>query len=253
MKRNILFFIAILSCSYCLAQQPSLHSYARHTNAWVMYTGSHRIGDKWGLHLEGQWRRHDGFRDPQQLLFRTGINYHFNAQLSVTAGYCFVETYPYGDQPVRSAFPENRLWQQIQARTQLQKVEWISRLRMEQRFSKLPVSGTSGYEPGDAVYTNRFRLLNRISVPFKGKTINENSWYATVYDEFMINFGKEVAMNIFDQNRLYVALGYRIPGAGKLEAGYLNQVIQKSDGFRMEMNHTFQLGLFSNIDFIKKQ
>ncbi|MBK7554594.1 MAG: hypothetical protein IPI55_08330 [Flavobacteriales bacterium] len=28
-------------------------------NAWVMYNDNHRFTDRWGLHTEGQWRRHD--------------------------------------------------------------------------------------------------------------------------------------------------------------------------------------------------
>ena len=113
-----------------------------------------------------------------------------------TVGYCFVETYPYGDFPVKATFPEHRLWEQIQIKSQAGPFEWVNRLRLEQRFSQLPVSDDTGaYEPGDAVYTNRARILNRFSIPFKGKTIEDKSLYATVYDEVLIGFGKNVAAN----------------------------------------------------------
>lgn len=32
-------------------------------------------------------------------------------------------------------------------------------------------------------------------------------YYAGIYDEIMFNFGKNVANNVFDQNRFYIALG----------------------------------------------
>ncbi|MFO0266506.1 MAG: DUF2490 domain-containing protein, partial [Cyclobacteriaceae bacterium] len=67
-----------------------------------------------------------------------------------------------------------------------------------------------------------------------------------------ISFGENVKMNVFDQNRAYVALGYRIPKVGRLEFGYLNQLVLKSNGTQVESNHTLQLGLISNIPFFKQ-
>jgi hypothetical protein len=219
-----------------------------------MYFGDHKISPKWGVHLEAQLRREDLFKNPQQLLLRTGINYHLNSSVFFTVGYCFVETYPYGEFPVKSSFPENRFWEQVQVKTPLGKLEWVARLRIEQRFSKLPVKYSDvEYGPGAAIYTNRFRLLNRLSVPFKGKTIAPGTWYASVYDELMVNTGKEVKLNVFDQNRAYIAIGYVVPKLGKLELGYLMQTVYKPDGIKVEKNATLQIGLASNIDFYKKK
>lgn len=246
--------LSALFCQRLQAQQAPLHQYAVNQHAWFMYVGDHKFSDRLGVHLEAQFRRHDWGATPQQLLLRTGLNYHFSPQVFATAGYCFVETYPYGDQPVRATFPEHRFWEQIQHKSQSGRFEWVNRLRLEQRFADLPkLDGESGqYKPGDAVYTNRARILNRLSIPFKGTTIAEKSLYATVYDEAFISFGKHVAANFFDQNRLYAALGYRIPKIGRLEIGYLFQTIYKSDGIRIEQNHTLQVGLNSTVDFYKK-
>ncbi|MEQ1745108.1 MAG: DUF2490 domain-containing protein [Saprospiraceae bacterium] len=244
-----------LFCQSLLAQQIPVRQYATGENAWFMYFGSHKFSPRWGVHLEAQLRRSDWVASPQQVLFRTGLNYHFSPQVFATMGYCFVETYPYGDQPVKAAFPEHRLWEQMQIKSQAGRLEWVNRLRMEQRFVQLPAldSATGAYSLGDAVYTNRMRILNRVSVPFRGNSIEDKSLYATVYDEVMVNFGKNVGANIFDQNRLYVAIGYRLPKIGRLEMGYLYQTIFKADGVRVEQNHTLQVGLLSNIDFYKKQ
>lgn len=219
-----------------------------------MYFGNHKLSSKWGLHLEAQLRRSDFIANPQQLLLRGGINYYLNSQIFFTAGYGFIETYPYGEQPSKSSFPENRIWEQVQIKTQLQKFEWISRFRLEQRFVNQTVEVSPGvYQPGDAVYTNRMRIFNRLSVPFKGKTIVDKSVYFTAYDEIMWNWGKNTGVNLLDQNRLYAAFGYAIPIVGRLEMGYLLQSIFKADGIRVEQNHTFQLALFSNINFNQKK
>lgn len=221
--------------------------------AWFMYFGLHKISEKMGLHLEAQIRRNELVSKPQQLLFRTGINYHFNSNAFATIGYAFVETHPYGGLPAKSSFPENRLWEQLQFKNQVNALEMISRFRLEQRFVKLPVLSGTIYEPGPAVFTNRFRILNRFSIPFKGKSIVDKSLYISVFDEIMVNYGKKVALNIFDQNRIYLALGYKIPKWGRLEVGYLNQLILKGDGKNLENNHNLQVGLTSSIDFYKKK
>lgn len=218
-----------------------------------MYFGSHKISEKWGLHLEAQLRRNEIVSKPQQWLLRTGINYHINPNIFATVGYAYIMTHPYGGLPVQTSFPENRLWEQIQIKNQAGAFEIISRFRLEQRFSQNPVLIDKNYEPGDAIYTNRVRQLNRVSIPFKGKIINDKSLYISAYDEMMVNFGKNVALNIFDQNRAYLALGYKIPKLGRLEVGYLNQLIFKGDGKKVENNNTLQVGLSSNFDFFTKK
>ena len=247
----MLFFI-ILNIK---AQTNPLHQYTQNANAWLMYFGDHKVADKWGIHLEAQLRRNVLFSNPQQLLLRTGINYHIDNQIMATIGYCFVETYPYGAFPVKVKYPENRIWEQIQIKTQISNFEWVSRFRLEQRLSNLPVLNTSTnvFEPGDENYTNRFRLLNRFSIPFKGKKIEDKSFYLSAYDEFFINFGKNVASNLFDQNRAYIALGYKFPNVGRFEIGYLYQTIQKPDGIKIEQNNTLQIGLSSTINFYKSK
>lgn len=255
MKRGILILAIQIQVLALYGQNTALHEYADNLNGWLMFFGDHKVSETWGVHLEAQFRRNALLANPQQLLLRSGVNYYFASnKVMATAGYAFVKTYPYGDFPVKAEFPEHRIWEQVQIKTSLAPLEWVSRFRLEQRFSYLPVaSNASGkYEPGDAVYTNRFRLLNRFALPFKGKVIKDNSLYAAVYDEFLLNFGKNVAENIFDQNRLYFALGYQFPGIGKLELGYLNQIIQKPDGVRVERNRTLQFGFSSTIDFFKR-
>jgi hypothetical protein len=229
--------------------------YTNNYNGWYMYFGDHKVSDKWGVHLEAQLRRNEIITKSQQLLLRTGINYHFNNQAFATIGYGYIESYPYGEFAAPATYPESRIWEQVQIKSQVGISEFVSRFRLEQRFSQLPVVTDPQLEPraGPSVYTNRFRLFSRFSVPFKGKSIQDNSLYATVYDEFFINFGKNVSYNIFDQNRAYAAVGYQLPKLGRLEVGYLNQLVFKGNGIQVENNHTLQVGLISTVPFYKRK
>jgi len=227
--------------------------YTTNYNGWLVYNGNHKLSDKWGLHLELQWRRSRIVLDNQQLLTRVGLNYYLNGQVSITAGYCYAITYPYGAFAAKCMFPENRIWEQINLKSSIGIVEVINRFRLEQRYINSPVLEDGIYEPGDAVYTNRARALIRFYVPLKGKTIEDRSCYVSGFNEVYINFGKNVGFNILDQNRVYLGIGYKMPKVGRLEIGYLNQLILKSDGIKVEKNHTIQVSLTSTIEFRKKK
>lgn len=252
MSKNIIAVILLAVFSITLSAQ-SIRTPTSNTDVWFAYTGSHKIADKWSLHLEFQYRLNDGISNKMQWFPRVGLTRHLSPQATVTAGYAFIETYPYGEFASKSAFPENRIWEQLQLKHQVSNFEWVSRFRLEQRYVQSPVPTGTDYAPGPAIFTNRFRLLNRFSMPFKGKTITDNAFYLTAFDEFMINFGENVQKNIFDQNRLFVGIGYKFPKLGRLEVGYLEQTIIKSDAIKVENNHTISVSLSNNLDFMKKK
>ena len=249
----LLFFLPPHIHSAHGSGETSRHRYADNLNSWIMYFGEIRIHEKVGIHLEAQWRRSGPLKNPQQVLLRTGVNFHLQPAIMLTGGYCFVHTSPYGAFPSPAPFPEHRFWEQLQLKNTFGKVEWTGRLRIEQRFSQLPVGDleTNVFEPGDAVYTNRFRLMNRVTLPLKGKEILDYTPYLTLYDEIFINSGRSVEYNFLDQNRAYLAIGYKLPKVGRLELGYLEQTIFKPDGIRIERNHTLQLAIVSGIDLRK--
>lgn len=225
-----------LGCLVLLASALPAQS-DHNANGWFMYFGDHPLGkSKWGLHLEGQWRRHDVVTQWQQLLLRPAVNYQVTKNLMLTGGYAFVETYRYGDYPARARFPENRIWQQALLTTKFLGRDWQHRLRLEQRFF-------GGYA---ARYENRIRYMLRTNIPLP---FGDRKYYLGLYDEILYNFGRDVAFNVFDQNRAYVALGRPIARDTRLEIGFLEQTIQQRNGRIFEHNHTLQVAIFSKIPF----
>ena len=209
-----------------------------------MYFGDHPIktDSKWGIHMEGQWRRHDLGLDWQQLLLRTGVNYDFSKNLQVTAGYCFVDTRRYGEIPLAPAtFGEHRLFQQAVLKQTAGKWQISHRYRLEERFideKRVPIPG-GPHEHVRWRYENRFRYMFRMMRPIKGP------WGVAFYDEPFIAFGRNVASDVFNQNRAYAAITRKLPGSSRLEIGYMNQVVQQRNGRIFEANHTLQVAVFS--------
>jgi hypothetical protein len=254
MKMKRFFFVSILVLSGCLAAnaQSGNRSNTTNSNAWLMYFGNHKVSEKWGIHAEVQWRRHEFLSENQQLLLRGGVDFYTPAKNRFTLGYAFVRTYPYGEFAVAGDFPENRIWQQFLTSQKIGNVNLSHRYRLEQRFLGNPATGTMA----NGRYENRFRYMAKLTLPIAKEW--EKPMFLAVYDEVMLNFGKEVGYNLFDQNRLYGALGFTLTPHMKLEVGYLYQLVQlrtlDSDSKnRIENNHTLQIGLFSVIPFFKAE
>ncbi len=208
-------------------------------NGWYMYFGDHGIGkSRWGVHLEGQWRRADLGLTWQQLLLRPALNYQLNRKVMLTGGYGFVETYRYGDYPFKQRFPEHRTYEQAQITQRFLGLDWQNRLRLEQRH-------ILGYA---ARYENRFRYMLRTNIPLP---FDNKRYYIGLSDEILYNFGKNVAFNVFDQNRAYVALGRNMGHQTRVEAGFMEQTLQHRDGRVFEHNHTLQVAIYSRLPFGK--
>ncbi|AKD03289.1 DUF2490 domain-containing protein [Pontibacter korlensis] len=215
------------------------------TNGWYMYFGDHKVADRWGIHAEVQLRRHNTIKNPQQLLFRTGVNYDLTPTAMFTLGYGFIETHPYGDYPAAGTFPEQRIYEQLQLKGNIARVGLSHRYRLEQRWVKQP--GAADY-----TYLNRARYMIKATLPLVGPSLEPKEPFLAAYDEVFVGFGENVKQNIFDQNRAYVALGYKISNSSSLELGYLNQIVQKANGVVFEHNHTLQVSFFHTLNFAKQ-
>ncbi len=189
---------------------------------WVQLVITKKINTKLDAIVEYQWRRTNGYKDGQQGLFRTLLQYKANEQFSFGVGYAKIETYPYGDFPIANLgrFPEHRIYEQFVVKQKIGNVAISNRFRIEQRWlGKLKPNTEREIE--EWVYLNRFRYLLKIQIPINKKI------YGWIGDELFIGAGKNLGVNIFDQNRLHINLGYKINNKVSIELGYLNQLLQQ--------------------------
>jgi len=253
---NWIFKISLLCLIFLLGQSSkanNIREVRSQNHGWYMYFGNHRLAKSWSLHTEYQWRRANWITDWQQSLARIGLDFRLKENFVITAGYGLIHTYPYGDFPVMTTFLEHRIWQQINTTNQIGRFTFGHRFRLEQRWSQhisAPSHGETMKHGFD--YSNRFRFMINVIVPLNKPKIESGVLFFRFYDEAFINFGKQVKLNIFDQNRLFGALGFQFSNQGNLQLGYMNQLLIKSDGIRVENNHTLQVLCIYNFDLRKK-
>lgn len=208
----------------CYAQNDRLNDY--NNINWLQTFNTIKLNSKWSLHAEYQWRRENGLKDWQQSLLRLGTNYKLNDNVTAHIGYAWVETFPYGNYPIASngTFPEHRIYEQISFRQPLHKWVFTHRFRIEQRWLGRVKAGTNREIEGWN-FLHRFRYQFRMQYPFYTK--GDRQLYGAAADEIFIGAGKKLGINIFDQNRIFLLLGYKLNKKISLEAGYFNFTLQQ--------------------------
>jgi hypothetical protein len=227
LSRSLFLFIAI-SCNLqkTIAQNTRIED--KNTIGWFNNFSTVTFSKKWSAHLEYQWRRENIVTAWQQSLIRTGINYHANNKLTLRFGYAWIETFPYGAIPLQAAgkpFPEHRLYQMATIADNANRIEMSHRFMLEQRWIGR-YTNPSLSKPDDFLFLNRLRYMYRMQSAIGKKKIDDKTVYASIYDEILIGFGKNVNENVFDQNRLAILLGYRFNKKLRIESGYFKQIVQ---------------------------
>lgn len=242
---------ALLASSPALAQStPPEARTAQQAMSWLLMNSTARVHDRLSVYLELQPRFANFMTSMLQLQARGALNFHLNDDVTFSLGYVYTETWPYGEFPAPARFPEHRLWEQAQLNHKMGRVYFQHRARLEQRFIGNMAQGEDGeYALTGFDYSNRVRYLIRATVPLNRATLEPRTVFVTLYDEIFINFASPlVKANIFDQNRASLSLGYQATDAWSVQAGYLNQFIEKPDGLRFESNHGLLVTLTYNPD-----
>lgn len=223
----LLLLILLIPClNDAVAQNNRLSDYNK--ISWYNYFGTFNTGKKTGIHTELQWRRTPGISSGQQTLIRIGFNYQAAPRVQLRTGYAYIITYAYGDIPINAFgkdFREHRCWQMVTLRDQIGKAELSHRFMLEQRwvgrYSSPDLDREDSY-----VFRNRLRYMIRSVWPLNKKGVVPKTPYLAFYEEVMIGFGKNVDVNVFDQNRLGILAGYVFSKNFRIEAGFLNQIQQ---------------------------
>ena len=227
MKRKLLFALILLFAAKLSFSQNARINH-NNTIGWYNYFGTFKLSNKFGLHTEYQWRREDLIKNRQQGLLRVGFNYNLNPRVMFRVGYAWIETFPYGEFPINGFgkdFTEHRIFEMVQLSHKEGIVDFSHRFMLEQRFGGR-YSSPSVTREDEFPMLNRFRYMVRLQIPLKGREMKDKIPYIALYDEIFVGFGKNVSANVFDQNRLGLLFGYRFDKNVRIEAGYLNQILQ---------------------------
>ncbi|MBL7725662.1 MAG: DUF2490 domain-containing protein [Chitinophagaceae bacterium] len=225
----------------------AVHSFFLMVNAQTQFTGwvasfnTIKTGKQTSLHTDIQMRSTNGGEQIQTILVRPGINFHLNKKMVITAGYAFISNRRIINN-ISDLIPEHRIWEQLLYNHKWENIFISHRFRLEQRFISKVTAINNELEANGTAYANRFRYFIRNIIPFKKEKPFSNGLFAALQNEVFINIGNTANVNgkFFDQNRLYLATGYRLNAKADLEIGYMNQYVN-GRGNQFTNNHIIQL------------
>ncbi len=239
------FFCLLLMCFVSRAQQKK--NVDHQSILWTRYYNQLTLNHKWTIHTEFDNRIFIKPVEENLFVFRTQGKYKINEQLEIGAGFAYFAVATQIPEITNDfKIPEYRIQQDITLKNSIGKFILNQRLQIEERFihkaNKLELlHGTT--------FSFRFRYRIQADCTLWKK---ENLYLKALFsDEIMINAGKEIIKNTFDQNRIYAALQYGINKNIAFEIGYLKSFQQRSSGTDYFDRDIIRLSIFHKIKLNK--
>lgn len=225
MKKSVILLFCFWIGGFSYAQKND------QLGSWYMYFGNFRFKDSpWAIHGEAQYRNYNILGDLDQLLVRTGLQYNLKSgQASFLTGYASITSGEIGES--NNTFHESRIYQEAIIRQKLGKIGLMHRYRFEQRWIE------------EQDIRTRFRYAIFVNVPLNSKDLAEKgSMYIQVYDEIFINGQRTPRVTqIFDRNRIYAGLGYRVAKGLAFQLGFMEQTTANFSNSQLQFSLFHQM------------
>jgi Protein of unknown function (DUF2490) len=244
--RRLLHFVCLCFIVFHAQAQSNL---SHQQQLWITYNNQTQFNKKWGMALDLNIRTGSSYFENMKLgAARIGLNYTITEKLRGMAGYAYFFQ-PLEEWETKIILHEQRPWEQLLYQHGHDKLQHQHRFRLEQRFRQFSVDGE---KVADYLFDLRFRYMYQF---IKRLSSTHSFWkHLSLFanDEIMLNVISSDRTKVFDQNRIFLALGFHVNNHDILQAGYLNilQPIGETENFRM--GHVIRITYFHNLDLKKK-
>ncbi|GGH20889.1 DUF2490 domain-containing protein [Sphingobacterium alkalisoli] len=184
---------------------------------WLIYFGNTAFkSSPLSIHHELQLRDYQLGGDHNQTLLRVGLEYAAKPWLSITGGYGFI--YTEAENSPNNPFNEHRIYQEALLKHGVNRFSIRHRFRLEERFI------------ADKSFRGRGRYGLFVDVPLTKADLGKDAVYMAVYNEIFLNISEDDNLDIFDRNRLYGGIGYKVTNDLGIQLGYMLQHVEQKAG-----------------------
>lgn len=232
-KCKLLVFVSLFQFMG-FSQMQSQKVVTHQSQVWVSLNNTILLNDHWVALADLHLRRTDFLAQESFYLVRGAVGYVTSSKSIFALGYGHY-WYPPSNPDFHNDTNENLSYQLFQFNSKINSISILHRFRNEQRWQQIMANDTY---TGHDRFTNRLRYLISFDIPlFK----NKNWPKLCVSDEILIQFGKDVVYNTFDQNRLFIGIKQSISPKLSFDFGYMNVYQEKKSGYQYDNNHTLRL------------
>ena len=237
-----ILLLAIVQCCFINAFSQVLQKKVEHVaHTWVSINSIFFLNKQWFIMADAHLRENNLFQSNSFYFGRIGLGYQFDKNLSVAAGYATLLSSP-TTAGWSTKSDEHRIYQQIVYNSAYKnKVNVLHRLRNEQRWQDIIENDK---KTGNKKFSNRVRYLLSTSLQiFKSPNLPQ----LVLADELLVQFGKDVLYNTFDQNRIFIGIKQKITNNLSFDAGYMQVFQQKSTGINYMQSNTARLFFYYTV------
>ena len=216
---------------------------------WYGYYNSLKFNENWSLNSEIQERQFYNPTAQHQLVFRSNLERKligdWNASVGMTL---FFQNPNTPNSESNLTVPELRPDIGFNNKQKLSFVTISHRYKAEARFFHDVENNrlVGGYR-----FSNfRLRYQLGLDIPI-WKNEKQQTIIVKIKDEIMFNAGNKIVKNTFDQNRIYLAVNYKLNNSYAVELGYMNWFQQQKSGTDFYNRDILRLSIFHNIDLKK--
>lgn len=246
MKKLIVFIIVLLP-EFFLAQKMVEHQQL----IWYGYYNNLKFNEKWSLNSEIQERQFYQPTAQHQLVFRTNVERKLIDNWNGSVGLTYFLQNP--NNPTSESnltVPELRPDFGFHNKQKLGFLTINHRYKFEARF----FHEVENNELAGGYRFSNFRLRYQLGLDFPvWKKAEKDKMVLKIKDEIMFNMGNKIVKNVFDQNRIYLAVNYKLDDAYAVELGYMNWFQQQKTGTDFYNRDILRLSIFHSIDLKKKK
>lgn len=209
--------------------------------AWLQYYNTLKFSPRFSLKTDAGLREELTFDKLKQLLIRAGVYYQLHPQATVGLGAAYFLSDQQG-----SMRPEWRPYQEVLLEgSRLGRLEVSHRFRLEERFFR---NVTREGLPSGTNFNYRARYRVQLQIPLNQKEMTGKTWFVSLFDEVMLNFGDEVVYNVLNNNRLGAGLGYLATEKLRVVPTYVFQIGQGARGNAYTHTHILWLTVYHTLD-----
>lgn len=239
--KNIILLSFLLIPKILFAQKKVEHQQL----IWYGYYNSLKFNENWTLNSEIQERQFYNPTAQHQLVFRSNLERklieNWNASVGMTL---FLQNPNSPNSESNLTVPELRPNIGFNSKQKLGFMTINHRYKAEARFfHDIENEKLAG---GFRFSNIRFRYQLGLDFPLLKKEGKEKI-ILKVKDEIMFNVGNKIVKNVFDQNRIYIALNYKLNASYALEAGYMNWFQQQKAGTDFYNRDIIRFSIFHNL------
>ena len=232
MKYSFVFLCSLIT-GFAIGQSPKKQVNDQ-SQSWFSLNSTFRLNSKWGLVGDVHVRRTNFMTDPNFYFVRAGGGYWFSNQLNFVAGYAHMWLAA-TKKGKRTYIVENRLYGQLAYSSRLGKLGLLHRFRNEHRWRESVMADSL---PNTTNFSTRLRYLISLTYPvFKNPSLPQ----ACFANELLVQFGKPIVNNTFDQLRLFAGIRQTLGKGWSYDLGYMMLYQQRTSGYQYDRNHTLRL------------